>query len=315
MQSRLLPSALALLALLLVPSVAQAKLTVGISENSPDVFTDKRFQDLRVKHTRVVVSWNVIAAHERGDDELDRVSRYIANAQASGVQPLVTFEHARGDAGVCKRRSNRRKPQCVLPSARQYEREFKRFRAMFPYVRTYAPFNEVNHFTQPTARSPKAAARFTDIARRNCRGCTIVAADILDQADNVRAKRPTYRKTVRYIKAFRRALKSPRTICGVHNYSDVNRFRSTGTKAIIKALGCRQIWLTETGGVYSFGSFKPSARRQLKATKYMFKVARQNRRIKRLYVYSFFGGVNDFDSGLVSGDRRRPAYSEVKKRV
>ena len=315
MRSRLLPSALALLALLLLPSVAQAKLTVGISENSPNLFANEYFQDLGAKHTRVVASWNVMSSPERNDDELARLTQYLEAARAQGVTPLVTFEHGRGDAGICNRRSNRRKPQCVLPSPRAYEREFKSFRAAFPYVTTIAPFNEVNHFTQPTSRNAKAAARFTDIARRNCRGCKIVAVDILDQADNVRAKKPTFKKTVRYIKAFKRAYKGPRTICGVHNYSDVNRRRSTGTRTIIKALGCKQIWLTETGGVYSFGSFKPSAKRQLASTKYMFKIARQNRRIKRLYVYTFFGGVNDFDSGLVANDRRRPAYFEVKKRI
>ena len=315
MRSRLLPSALALLALLLLPTAAQAKLTVGISENQPSLFSDPLFQQLGAKHVRVVTSWNVMSAPQRGDDELDRLSQYLSAANAQGIEPLVTFEHARGDAGICKRRSNRRKPQCKLPSPREYERHFKLFRQTFPYVRTISPFNEVNHFTQPTARNPKAAARFTDIARRNCRGCKIVAADILDQADNVRAKNPTFKKTIAYVKAFRRALKSPRTICGVHNYSDVNRGRSSGTKAIIKALGCRQIWLTETGGVYSFGSFKPSARRQLESTKFMFKVARQNRRIKRLYVYTFFGGINDFDSGLVANGKPRRAYFEVKKRI
>jgi hypothetical protein len=315
MRSRLLPSALALLALLLLPSAAHAKLTVGISENQPSLFSDPLFQQLGAKHVRVVTSWDVMTSPERGDDELARLTQYLEAARARGVEPLVTFEHARGDAGICKRRSNRRKPQCVLPSARQYERHFKLFRQAFPYLKTFAPFNEANHFTQPTWRNPRAAARFTDIARRNCRGCKIVVADILDQADNVRAKNPTYRGTLRYIKAFRRALKSPRTICGLHNYSDVNRFRSKGTQVLIKALGCRQIWLTETGGVYSFASFKPSASRQLRATKFMFRVARQNRRIKRLYVYTFFGRVNSFDSGLVANGKARPAYREVKKRV
>ncbi len=28
-------------------------------------------------------------------------------------------------------------------------------------------------------------------------------------------------------------------ICGLHNYSDVNRFRSKGTKLLVKALRCR----------------------------------------------------------------------------
>ncbi|MBA2644631.1 MAG: hypothetical protein H0U80_04230, partial [Solirubrobacterales bacterium] len=312
MRSRLLPFALALFSLLLVPSAAQAKLTVGISENQPSMFSEPLFQRLGAKHVRVVTSWNVMTSR---DDELPRLAQYLQAAQSQGVQPLVTFEHARGDAGICKRRANRRKSVCRLPSAREYERNFKLFRAAFPSVKTFSPFNEVNHFTQPTWRNPRAAARFTDIARRNCKGCKIVVADILDAADSTRSKRPTFKKTVRYVKAFRRALKSPRTICGVHNYSDVNRFRSTGTKAIIKALGCREIWLTETGGVYKFGSFKASQSRQLRATKYMFTIARKNRRIKRLYVYTFFGAVNDFDSGLVAKGKPRRAYAEVKKRV
>ena len=315
MRFRLLPFALALSALLVLPTAAQAKLTVGISENQPSLFSDPLFQQLGAKHVRVVTSWNVMTSPERGDDELARLTQYLEAARSRGVEPLVTFEHARGDASICKRRSNRRKPQCVLPSSREYERHFKLFRQAFPYVKTIAPFNEANHFTQPTWRNPRAAARFTDIARRNCRGCKIVVADILDQADNVRAKNPSYRSTLRYIKRFRRALKSPRTICGLHNYSDVNRFRSKGTKVLVKALGCRQVWLTETGGLYSFGSFKPSAKRQLRATKFMFKVARQNRRIKRLYVYTFFGDVNSFDSGIVANGRPRPAYREVKKRI
>jgi hypothetical protein len=311
MRPRLLLPVLAL-ALLLLPSTAHARPTVGIAENQPAMFDDPLFHQLDTKHVRVVASWNVMTSR---DDELPRLEHYLASARSRGVTPLVTFEHARGDAGICKRRSNRRKSQCRLPSARAYERNFKAFRRAFPWVRTIAPFNEVNHFTQPTWRNPRAAARFTDIAARNCRGCRIVAADILDQADSTRARRPTYRKTIRYVKAFRRALKSPRRICGVHNYSDVNRFRDTGTRQIIRALGCREIWLTETGGVYSFGSFKPSQARQLRATRYMFKLARQNRRIKRVYVYTFFGKVNDFDAGIVADGKARRAYGEVKKRI
>ena len=318
MRSRLLPSALALLALLLLPSVAQAKLTVGISENSPNLFSDPLFQQLGAEHTRVVASWNVMTAPERGDDELDRLRQYLGAAAAQGVEPLVTFEHARGDAGICKRRSNRRKAQCRLPSAREYERHFKLFRAEFPNVKTIAPFNEANHFTQPTARNARAAARFSDIARRNCRGCKIVVADILDQADNTRAKRPTFRSATKYVKAFRKAYKGPRSVCGVHNYSDINRFRSTGTKAIIKALGCKQIWLTEAGGLYKFIGFKASQSRQLKATKYMFRLAKANKRIKRLYVYQWFGAPRSarFDAGLVGTDGKpRKAYAEVRKHV
>ena len=314
MPTRLLvAAACAVLLALAAPAAAPAALKIGIAENKPNLFSDPLFTDLGVKYTRVVVSYNVMTS---GDDEQQRVAEYVAGAAALGVEPLVTFEHARGGAEICNKRSNRRKKQCRLPTAKQYERNFKLFRARFPLVKTYAPWNEVNHFTQPTARNPKAAARFIDIARRNCRGCKIVVADILDQADSARVKRPTYRATTRYIQRFKKALKAPRTICGLHNYSDTNRFRDRGTKAIIKALKCKEIWLTETGGIYKFASFKASQKRQLKATKYMFKLANRNKRIKRLYVYTWFGKVTPrFDAGLVANGKPRSAYKEVKKRL
>ena len=88
-----------------------------------------------------------------------------------------------------------------------------------------------------------------------CTACKIVAADILDQADDPAAKNPKFTETAKWVKTFRKSLKVTRNICGIHNYSDVNRFRSTGTSAIMKALGCKEYWLTETGGLYKFGSF------------------------------------------------------------
>jgi hypothetical protein len=313
MRCRLLYPLIALVALLALPAAAHAKLTVGIAENNPQLFGDPLFTQLKAKHSRVVVSWNVATAR---NDEINRVIDYIRGAEASGVTPLVTFEHARGDATICNRRKNRRKAQCKLPTAKQYEAALRRFKELFPTVRNVVAWNEINHFTQPTYKNPKAAAKFTTIARKVFKGGTVVAADILDQADNTRAKRPTYRSTTRYVQAFRKAYKGPRTVCGVHNYSDINRFRQTGTKAIIKALGCKQIWLTEAGGLYKFAGFKASQSRQLKATKFMFKVARQNKKIKRLYVYTWFGGVTSrFDAGLVAKGKARKAYAEVRKHV
>jgi len=311
---RLLTPLLSALALLALPAGAQGALTVGIGENDPRMFSDPLFSQLGAKHARVVVSWNVLT--RRGDDEATRVTQYLAAARAAGVRPLVTFEHARGDASICNQRKNRRKAQCRLPSAKAYEKNLRAFKQRFPEVRDVVAWNEINHFTQPTYRNPKAAARFTQIARKVFKGGTVVAADVLDQADNTRARRPTFRSATRYIASFRRYYKGPRTVCGVHNYSDINRFRSTGTRAIIRALGCKQIWLTEAGGIYRFASFKASQKRQLKATKYMFRLARSDRRIKRLYVYTWFGGVTSrFDAGLVAGGKARKAYGEVRKRL
>jgi hypothetical protein len=306
---------LLLLVPLALPASASAAFKIGIAENQPNVFADPLFTSLGAKYARVVVSYDVMTS---GDDELQRVTDYLTGAQNAGVEPLVTFEHARGAAEVCNKKKNRRKRQCRLPSAKTYERNFKRFRKSFPLVRAYVPWNEINHFTQPTYRSPKAAARFTRIVRKDCRGCKVVVADVLDRADNARARKPTYRSTLRYIKRFRKALHAPRKICGLHNYSDVNRFRDRGTKQIIKALGCREIWLTETGGIYKFRASRlgPSAKRQLRATKYLFKVAKRYRRIRRVYVYTWFGAVTPrFDAGLVANGKARPAYREVKRRL
>ena len=321
---RLLVLALAAAAALALPAAASARPVVGISENQPTMFSDPLFPRLGTEHARLVVSYDVAT---RRDDELTRVRDYLHAADVAGVEVLVSFNHSRGDSTICGKRRNRRRAVCRLPSRAEYRRNVRAFLAAFPSVRLLSPWNEVNHFTQPTSRNPRRAAQFTNIAAKLCRRCRIVAADVLDQADSTRARRPTFRRTSAYIRKFRRALKVPRRICGVHNYSDVNRFRSTGTRALIRALGCRQIWLTETGGLYRFGSFwtkrtrrgcRNAAACQLKATKYMFRLARRTRRIKRVYVYSYFGRVTPrFDAGLVDSRTGRPrkAFREVRRRV
>ena len=50
----------------------------------------------------------------------------------------------------------------------------------------------------------------------------------------------------------------------------------------------------------------------------MFKVAKANKKIKRLYVYSWFGAPRSarFDSGLINPNGTpRKAYAEVRKHV
>jgi hypothetical protein len=321
MRSRLVLLSACLLALA-IPAKAFAAPIVGISENQPAMFADPLFHSLGVKHTRVVVAWDVIQV---GGFDLTRVTQYLDAAQTKGVEPLVAFEHSRGDASRCNQTRYRKTKVCRLPSAKRYETAVKAFLAHFPYVKVIAPWNEANHFTQPTSRDPKAAARFTDIVKAACPTCTLVVADMLDQADDPSAARPTFAATTKYIKTFRKALKTKRTICGIHNYSDVNRFRTTGTAALTKALGCSQYWLTETGGLFKFGSFwskrtykgcsSPSTC-QVKATKYLFSSAAKNKKIKRVYVYTWFGAVTPrFDAGLVAGGVKRAAYDEVAKHV
>jgi hypothetical protein len=314
MRARLLIAAVAACALA-APASAAAAVRVGIAENQPGMFTDPLFTGLGVKQVRLVTAWNVMTSK---DIELARVTQYLDQARGAGIEPLVTFEHARGDASRCNtRRNQRRLRQCRLPTVAQYERNVKRFLQRFPQVKLIAPWNEINHFTQPTSRNPRRAARFTDSVRRLCATCTVVVADLLDQANSNHRGRLSYSKTTAYIRAFRRALKAQRGICGIHNYSDVNRFRDSGTKAIIRALGCKQYWLTETGGLYKFGtSFPANAKRQAKATRFMFKLAAKSRRITRVYVYNWFGLMTPrFDAGLVAKRKPRLAYKVVKQHL
>lgn len=334
MRLKLLP-VLALLVLAL-PATASAAVKVGMSENNPQMFIDPNYLALDAKITRIVVSYDAMSEAAKGDNEISsRVKPYIEAATALGIDVLVTFEHSRGNAEICKSRVNRNLQQCKRPSVAEYEQNIAAFLAAFPQVKAIAPWNEANHNTQPTYRSGKYAAQFARSAEKVCkslqRACKIVALDLLDQADNVRAKRPTYRSLNRYVKAFKKTYKKRPAICGLHTYSDANRFRMTGTKAMIKATGCKKYWITESGGLYDFASFwskktrrqykcKSAAACQLKATKYLFKIVRKYRsKIDRAYIHSFYGShAPRFDAGIVLGGpgkatTPRPAYREIKK--
>jgi hypothetical protein len=333
---RLRPLALltVLIAVLALPAGASAAALVGISENNSQMFADPNFQALGVKTTRLVMAYDAATAATKGDNELsDRVVPYLDNAKAAGTDVLVAFEHSRGDATICSKKRNFNKPACALPSVKTYSANIAAFLAARPDVHTIAPWNEANHFTQPTSRNAKRAAQFTDAAAKVCkqlgRKCTIVAADVLDQADDPAAKKPKFKATAKWIKTFRRSLKTKRSVCGIHNYSDVNRFRTVGLKALEKALRCKQYWLTETGGLFDFGSFwtaktkkagkcKTASACQVKATKFLFKTVKRDRKVKRVYVYTWFSGDQPrFDAGLVAGTAGggatvpRPAYAVV----
>jgi hypothetical protein len=323
-------------AALLLPAAASAAPVVGISESNPTMFEDKSFLALRATTTRLLTAYDVVPAAARGDAELERrVAPYLANAAAAGVEPLVTFQHSAGAWEDCPRDPALR--QCRLPGAVEYRSAVRAFLERFPSVTLIAPWNEANHAAQPTARDPRMAARFTNIVADVCRAlarpCRLVVADVLDQADRAAARRPTFTATARWIRAFRSALRVPRGVCGLHNYSDVNRFRRDGTRALMRALGCREYWLTETGGVFRFGGFWTAASErvggcasaaacQLKATEFMFAQAARIRRIKRIYVHTWYSGSRQrFDAGLVRGinsdwlGRPRPAYYVVRDHV
>ena len=285
------------------PQKSDAAVLVGVGDQDASMFTDPLFTQLGIKRARYFPSWNVAQKPQ----EAGWLDQWLAQAAATGTEPLISFNVALGSA--CPRRP------CKLPSVRQYTRAFRAFRARWPQVRVVNPWNEANHRSQPTFKNPKRAAQYYNVVRKYCKRCKIVAADVIDE-----------RNMERWLKAFRRTAKKPR-IWGLHNYRDTNKRRGQrlgGTKRLLKAVK-GEVWLTETGGIVKFvlpnghTLFPESERRANSATKRMFALAKRYRkRIKRLYIYHWKESASDnrFDAGLVRRDGSpRPAYSTVRSQL
>jgi hypothetical protein len=270
----------------------------AIGDQQFGMFTDPLFTPLGIKRVRYIAPYDSAI---KDDFERHDVDLFLAAAKASGAKVLVSFSHSR-----------RKNLTHHLPSVREFTKDFKAFKKRYPQVKEYSPWNEANHSSQPTHSSPKRAAELFIALKRNCKSCTIVALDVLDST-NVNS-------TITYIKTFQKYAKSGKPkIWGLHNYSDTNRFRNKGTKAVLKVVK-GDLWLTETGGVVKFGgSFPYDEARAAKALNYLFtKLAPSNRRIKRLYLYQWSGAEVGarFDAGLLGPTGLpRPGYFVVRKKL
>jgi hypothetical protein len=278
-------------ALALTPTAsASATLRIGIGEQHPQIFTDEAFPQLGIREVRYIASYDALN-HEAERVELDT---YLRAAGAAHVRVLLGFGHSRNPRLAHK-----------APSVKRFEREFRKFRARYPWIRDYLTWNEANHCSQPTCNNPRRAAQYYLALRKHCKRCRIVAADLLDGS-----------KVARWAKAFQKAVGKRRVIWGLHNYIDANRFRTRGTKALLRAVK-GDVWFTETGGIVrktnnSGVRLPQSTRHAAKATKFVFKLAALSNRVKRVYFYHWSPAPAPdatWDSALVDRhDRPRPAY-------
>jgi hypothetical protein len=284
-----------------LPSGASAAVTIGLGDQNWNTFNQHRFAALGLKRIRVVTPWNV--ALSRGDRAW--LDDYLKNARAAGMDPLVSFGAAH--PSHCPGRP------CKLPTTATFDRAFRAFRARWPWVRTVGVWNEANHRTQPTFRYPEQAARYFNVVRKRCRGCRIVAADVIDD-----------KNMVRWLTRFKSVARGAR-IWGLHNYRDSNPRRGQrygGTKLLLRTVRGK-VWLTETGGIVRFilpdgrTLFPYSERRANVAMGRVLRLAKQYRgRIARLYVYHWqqdtFG--NRFDAGLLDNTGKpRPSYHTLQR--
>ena len=293
----------ALLCAALLPSSASA-VGIGISDQNASMFSSPLFAPLDVKYARYVTPWDV-ALHP-DSPSARALDQWLAGARAAGVSPMIAFEHRAEDQ--CPNQP------CYLPDPSEYLQAFLAFRAKYPQIKTISVWNEANHSTQPTFRSSIDAAQYYLVVARHCSGCTIVAADVLDNFSDFSKKMAHWLKTFASV--------APRArLWGLHNWSDVNRFNTDGLDAMLKAVK-GDVWLTETGGIDSFitqagtKSFKPSEARAAKAMGFLFrKIVRRSRRVRRVYVYNWLSQpTNRWDSGLLDHDGHpRKTYDILKR--
>ena len=301
MRYRVILPIAALLAALLVAPAAQAKPKVGLSEQNPAVFDSASWKPLKLKRSRYIVPWD----YAKVGFQHAEVQAFMTRAHAARQDVLVEFSARRG----CFVNNRYRKTKaCKAPSISAYKKAVKGFRKEFPYAKTFAPWNEVNHVSQPTYKSPKLAVKYWKAMKSSCKKCTILAADLLDQ-----------RNIDSYLRRFQKASKGKGRIWGLHNYNDVNRHKSKGIQRVLRVTR-GQLWLTETGGLVQFktSGFKYSPKRAAKATKYLFQLAKKYKRIKRVYVYRWFGApkTERFDSGLVGPHgETRPGLKQFRKSI
>ena len=285
---------------------AQAKFEVGLADQSYTMFEDARYQKLNIQKVRFLVPYDWFKKEGVEND----VKAFMERAAASDTDVLVHFTARRGC--YANGRYSKRKV-CRAPKVSTYKKNVQRFLRDFPETTEIGAWNEANHKSQPTARKPGLAAKYFLAARSACRSCKIVAADVLDST-NMES----------WLNGFDAKDKGKARIYGLHNYGDVNRSRSSGTRRLLRRVG-GEVWLTETGGILKFlPTFPRSTSRQKRSTKYMFKLANaydtrrsgMRSRITRLYNYQWTGAEKNatFDAGLVGPTGSpRPAFKTFKK--
>lgn len=305
MRSRSLLPLLTVATILAAPSLANARLTVGVSDQQAATFASPFYAPAKLTVARYIVPFDVTS----DPVQTQRLEDWLAGATQAKQTVLISFEHSR------KSRAQAGK----LPTPEQYRRAIAAFKAKYgSQVKDISAWNEVNRKFdpgrgegQPTWNRPDMAAKYYGIAKRVYPKSKIVALDVLDGAE--------VGSTVRYIKNFRAAVakrKLPAVkIWGLHPYSDINRFSTSRTKAMLKAVGKGDVWLTEASGLVQFGSnFPYNEKRAAAANKCMFTIAKLSKQIKRLYVFGWAAG-GAFDAGLIGTDgTARPGYAVVKNR-
>lgn len=273
-----------------------ATFKVGIGDQKPDMFVDPRFKKAGISTARIVVAWDI----RRDGGQLAELDRWMAAAKLATVKPLVAFG-----------RSRRAGRERLRPAPIELRREFLRLRARYPFVTDWVTWNEANHCSQPVCNRPDLVARYYDAMEGACPECRILGASVLDQPN-----------MARWVQRFERVARRPVRHWGLHNYLDANRFRTSGTRALLRVTK-GEVWFTETGGIVRRRktrkkiTFPESTAHAADATRWVFdKLVPLSPRIKRVYLYHWNTGkgISNWDSAFVDQRGRvRPAFAVLRR--
>lgn len=274
---------------------ARAEVQVGIADQKPDMFSDWRFGQLGIERARLIIGWDALTSPW----QVEELDAWLSAARAAGVDPLISFGHSR-----TARRS--------LPTPERLMYEFGRFRELYPWVKTFATWNEANHCGEPTCHRPALVAAYYRALRRECPSCTILAAEMLDMPN-----------IASYVLAMRRKLGFTPSIWGLHNYVEANRFTMRRLRSLLDVTPGAMLWLTETGGLVarrnrSTTDIPEGPRHAGEVTRYIFdRILPSNPRISRVYLYHWNTGPasSNWDSALIAPGGRRRTSLDVLRRV
>ena len=133
---------------------------------------------------------------------------------------------------------------------------------------------------------------------------------------------------VSWVREFRRyAGREPR-VWGLHNYVDANRFRTSGTRRLLRAVA-GDVWLTEVGGLVYRRNRPATGRNQVRLRESPSHAARATEwlldrllpisiRLRRVYFYHWDASTlrDSWDSALITpAGRGRPALRVLQEHV
>jgi hypothetical protein len=283
---------------------AASRLLIGISDNQAATFADPRFRWLGMSIARLVVPWDVVKRRT----ELGWAEAWLASARVNHVKPLIVFDKDPSHPNS-------------LPSLAAYGKGVQSFMKLFPWVRDYSPWNEENHYLEPTSRDPQRAAQYFNLVSLLCRTCNVTAADVLDISN-----------MAEWTRKFLHYAHHPK-LWGLHNYTDLSAGSHERTSLFLSIVP-GAVWFTETGGVVWRYEHPNSGHRgyyivhsesyAAEVAGHLLALAHTSSRVTRVYYYQWrvphtvswakAHGKLSWDSGLLRPDCSiRPAFGVIAR--